>query len=285
MPSVPFTWEEMLRFGESTMPLDACEICKHVPAYSRDELPELGKLEMIVDTVPHTSLYRCPICHRLYQSTYAPYEYLAWGSEDAYTSYLRVEPRDVFRGLTEHRIADDRFGRALAVLVPGLAVEKRAIVDTAKSFFPRHHVVQLACGEDRLWIALSDEGEVVRCTLDELARIAASAPPPKLDHVPAAVEYAGFVDRVTSEDGSSIVESFAEIPWRANLTAEERAYIDELRAASAVEPQHVEQLADRVVVRRWIVARQRLSCRVLTVFPSGEVWREDAVIGEAIPTR
>lgn len=285
MASVPFTWAEMLVFGEPTMRLEACEICSQIPAYSRNNnAGGVGRLESagLPEDDKHESMYRCPLCHQLYQWTYSPYEYLAWGSEDEYTTWVRVEARSVFGRLTRHRVADDRFGRALAAIAPELTVAKRTILEHGKDCFPEHCILKIRCGDDSLWIALSDGGEVVRCTLEALASIAASTPTNSV--APAA--YVDFIDKVTSEYryGELIVETFDKIPWRAKLTDEERAYIEELRTASRVEPQVVEQLADRFVVRRWIVAHQKLICRVLTLWPTGVVQREDAVIGEAIPT-
>lgn len=289
LTSVPFTWDEMRALGEPTMPLEACEICKQIPGYCRDEFPDaIRELESagLLEEDKDQAWRRCPNCHRLYEWTYSPYEYLAWGSEDAHTTYTRVEARAVFGALTQHRIAHERFGRALAAIDPQLAIDKREIVEHAKDYYPHHRIVRIACRDRRLWIALSDDGDVIPCTLAELAKIAASAPPPDLDQSANAVEYAAVVDHVTSEHeyGEVIVDAFTQIPWRAELTAEDRAYIEVLRAASRVEPQHAEQLADHVVVRRWVVAHQKLIFRVLTVWPTGEVRREDAVIGEAIPT-
>ena len=144
--------------------------------------------------------HRCRTCHRLYEWQYSPYEYLAWGSEDASATYTRRDAQDVFRSLTTHRIADERFGRALAALNPGLAIDKRYIVESGKDFFPHHHVVRIKCHQRRLWVALSDDGEIIPCTVTELARIAATDPPPELGEPARAVEYADFVKRVTSEN-------------------------------------------------------------------------------------
>src|SRR5512139_1850864 len=122
----------MRALGEPTMRLAACEICSDIPDYVRDDMPSgIGRLESagLPEDDKNEAYHRCPLCHRLYRWSYSPYEYLAWGSEDAYTTFSRLDPRALFASLTGHRIADERFARALAALEPGLAVDSRRVVD------------------------------------------------------------------------------------------------------------------------------------------------------------
>ncbi len=296
MSDAPLTWDEMRAFGEPTLPRDACAICRAIPdrcgyyekggEISDDRPPEVQQLvgvglpDLADDDV---QILRCPTCHGFYRYQHSPYEYLAWGSEES-TSYTRLVARDLFHSywFTRYRVADPRIGRALDAIVPG-ALANRDVIDFAdQTFFPEHCFARVAIADRRLWIALADDAQVTALSEAALAQLVATHPPHGLDQRAAA--YAELADRVTSEHDVLRVESFDRIPWRRELTAEDRAYIEELRGASRVEPVHVDQLADRVVVRSWVVTQRQLICRVMTVWPSGVVRREDAVIGAAIPT-
>jgi len=290
---VPFTWDEMRARFEPTMPSAACEICKQLPDQCVDHFPDafhrLERADLPQDESEDTfKRYRCPICHQVYSWSYN----IPWNQYDPYNPDLAGTPFTmldrtpaalVFLNLIPYRVADERFGRAFARLCPELDVEKRQCVDNAQ-LFRRHLIICIACGDEKRWVAFSHDGDVTACTLAEIARIAAVDPFDGLDDPKRARAYASSVDKATSDDGY-IVGRFEEIRWRNDLTAADRAYIEELRSASRVEPEVVEELADRTIVRRWVVAQQRLICRVLTVWPTGAVQREDAVVGEAIPTR
>lgn len=292
--AVPFTWDEMRMRFEPTMPTEACEICKQIPSSSRDDFPDAWKrLESagLPEQKDSFARYRCPICHQLYTWSYQ----IPWSGdydnpatdEQPYAMLYREPAYSLFHGLIRGRVADERFGRALAAIEPQLApeIDKRNLIQLGRDFWAHHQVIRIACGEQKRWIALSDEGEVSRCTLAELARIAATDLPQRLDHPVTVLAYATFIDDVTSEYeyGCSVVERFENSQGRKEPTAAERAYIEELRLAGRIEPERVEQLADRTLVHRWVVADHKLIRRVLTVWPTGEVQREDAVVVEAIP--
>lgn len=292
MSAAPYTWEAMRALvGEPTCPLDACEICKHLPERcDEDERPAEVK-RLVRAGLPEVdadwgsrAFYGCPICHRLYRRDYTAVEHHSYYSSPASTEYTRYTAREVFHELTRDQVTDERFGNALAALEPGLAVEQRTLRVCEAGWYPHHRILQIECGEHRRWVVFSDAGELLPCTLATLSQIAASAPPAGLDQPARAIDYADFVEKVALGE-RRIVEAFDAIPWRAELADEDRAYIEDLRAASRVEPPQVEARGDRIVIRRWVVDQKRLVCRVLAVSSIGEVTCEDAVIGEAIPVR
>ncbi len=287
--------------GEPTMSLEACPICSRIPAHcsrfekggdvQHDDIPpEVSRLEGWIGAIPHRrgEIQRCPTCHRLYWYE-SEYEFIYGGSEDTYT-YRRLSVDQLFHDewFVELRVGGADLARAIRAALPDLPDQPPKLGRIARQeFFTRHDVVEVEVGDEAVWVALADEGQsVLTGDLDALARIAAVAPPKGLDQPARAAAYAELADEITSPDryGFLRVVSFADIPWRAQLTDEERAYIEDLRRASAVKPPQVERVAGGVAVRCWVVAHRKLICRVLTVSPSGALQREDAVIGEMIPT-
>jgi uncharacterized C2H2 Zn-finger protein len=303
-PRVPlFTLPELLALAQPVVALDACAICAHIPGYcSRfekagelvsDNLPaEVGQLEGFIDELRgwRGCILRCPTCHRLYRNE-SEYEYLVGGSEDTY-SYERVEPEEVFRSdwYTRVRVADQELvGNVLDAACPQHRGQSRHVNKTAdQTFYRRHCLVELELGTTRLWLALPDDGTritILTGNLDGLARLAAVDPPGDLEQPERATGYAALADTVTSEHPPRYVSAFDDIPWRTTLDEAERMYIEDLRAASRVEPPRVECHADRCEIQRWLVDQRKLVCRVLTVLRTGEVLRADAVIGDHLPIR
>ncbi len=296
--SVPFTWEEMRTRFEPTMPTEACEICRHIPASLKSDFPDAWKrLETVgyPDESDAFKRYRCPICRQHYHWSYT----IPWNQYDPYnpdlagepyTSLYRIPLRLAFDGLIELRIAHERFGRALAAIAPELAptIDTRMYLEGGISFSAHQQVIRVACGEAKRWLVLSEDGELGHCTLAEMTRIAATDPPSGLDQPVRALAYVSFIDQITSAYQYSyrVIRRFEDIPWRQDRehTDAERACVEELRRTNRIEPDKVEHLADRTVVHRWVIVDHALLRRVLTVRPTGEVQREEAVIADGMPT-
>jgi hypothetical protein len=292
---VPTTLSGLRAFcGEPTCPRDACSICSTIPDYchrfvkgdtvSYDTVPweAVRQLVTFIGAIENSSgeVKRCPACHRMFahQHDYDPMPSAFWvDDEDETTDTIRRrEVEELFRSpwfSCLRILRDSRF--------PG----RQTIAVEDQPFFSRHVFAEVGF-VDKRWVVLFDEQplEELAGRLDVLARVAASEQPPGLGERDRAIEYATFADRVTSDyKRCSYIEAFDTIPWRSELAGEERAQIEDLRAASRIEPMHVEQQADAWLIRRWVIAQQRLICRLVTVLPTGEVRREDAVVGENIP--
>ena len=258
--------------------VEDCTICSKISAHcSRyeksgelvsDTIPsEVSKLEGLIDALAHWrgSISRCPECHRPYWYDYE-YEFLIGGSEDTWT-YRRTDPDALFR--------DDWF------------IRYRLGADTvdvawAQAYF-RHH--SFAKRKKSGWIALHDEGAITPIASSaDLVALGAIDPPVGLDEPKVAKRYLFLVERVDNVPSSYGLTKFDRISWKSGLTDDEKTQIEDLRAASRVEPEQIEKLADRVLVKRWFVHERRLIYRIINVFPNGEVKNEDAVIGENLPT-
>lgn len=236
--------------------VDACTICRAIPVHcSRlekggelvgdDIPPEVTKLVGFLPPLVgwRGEILQCPECRRPYWYE-TEYEYLVGGSEDTWT-YRRTPPEELFH--------DDWFIRYR------LGADA---VETAWSqpYFPAHAIAEL---KHAGWVALHDEGERTRLeTSADLVALGAVG----LNDPARCVRYLALVERI---DGRRVnaLKSFERIAWRSKLTDAEKRQIEELRAASAVEPETTERLADRVRVNLWFVEDRRLVHRVITVFP------------------
>jgi hypothetical protein len=257
--------------------VEACSICSKIPRHCscfeksgelvHDDIPpEVKHLGSLIAKLGRWrgEILQCPECRRAYWHDYE-YEYLAFGSEDTWT-YLRVEPEVMFHDdwFIRYRLGDYE-------------------VDTAWSqdYFRQHSFAKLESGR---WIALHDEGEVTPIVSPaDLVKLAAIDPPVGLEEPKAAKRYLYLVERIDHVTSGNAMTSFDKIRWRSKLTDEDKARIEDLRAASRVEPEQLEKLADRVLVKRWLISDRRLIYRIITVFPNGAVTTEDAVIGEDLP--
>ena len=283
---MPFTWDEMRARFAPTMLVEACQICSTLPVSSRSseawrQLESAG----LPENPGSVWRYRCPSCHQLYVRSYQiPYDsadpYNLELTGESYELLERMPERIAFDEMIAHRVALDQFARALAALDPALDVDQREYRQLGVSFWRGYQLVRIYCVGHERWLLVSEQGELARCTLAEVARLSAKAPPTFHD----VAVYADWVDHVTSSFDHQRVEDFERIPWRHEPSGADRTYIEVLRRASRVAPERVEPLVDRTLVHRWVVDNFRLICRVLTVWPTGVVEREDAVIGEAIPT-
>lgn len=254
-----------------TIAIEVCDICKHIPAYCRryekggevqhDDIPP--QVEKLV--VVNGPLHRCPTCDRLYLYD-SEYEFIYGGSEDTY-EWTRVTHEEAIRHelyLPLRFAACDQLGSP-----------RRLSVHAHPQWFPEHVLVHAYVGEvlkEREFIAVfADDAPAFELTLETLPRIL-DVDPPKLDDV---TKYALAIDRwTTGAKQSTIVKAFEEVPFAAK--------IEDLRAASRVEPLVVEKHGNRHVLRYWVATDNKLICRVLTVSARGDVTREDALIGEAI---
>ena len=272
---------------EPTIPVDRCEICKHIPrSCSRFEKggdvehdnipPQVDQLAKIDDRV-----LRCPTCNRLYVYEHE-YEFIYGGSEDTY-SYQRVTHRELLhdKRILESRVASDE-------LCGALGKPRRKAWYEVTQYFAGYCVTPVEVGDDEaiIYIALPDDAPALPMTIETVAQIVASAPLDGLDNEIRLLEYARDVDKWTTEYryGFLRVDKFDDIPWRKDLTDEDRMLIEDLRRASRVKPLHVERIDDRWELRFWVVAERKLICRVLTVWRTGAIEREDAIVGDNIPT-
>lgn len=276
MIEVPKTWAAFRALVEPTMPLEACATCSAIGPYcSRFEKhgevadnipPAVAGLDTLMETQRgwRGNVDWCRTCHRLYWYE-VEYEFLVGGSEDT-TSYRRMEPEALFR--------DDWFIRYR--LGPDT-------VDTAYSqtFFREHSFARM---KDKRWIALHHEGAITPLVPpDGLANIIAIDPPVGLDKPNVAKSYWYFVNRFRGIEPHRGYSNFNHIPWKWTLTDDEKRQVEDLRAASPVEDERVEQLADRVTISRWVVEERRLICRAINIFPNGDIVNEDVVVGEDLP--
>lgn len=224
---------------------------------------------------------RCPACGRIYFHEHER-EYMESGNpyvapdppEDTY-SYQWLDPEQLFRSEWFVTLRIDHDGR--------FAGDRRVFWVLDQKFFRLHAFARVELAGATQTLVLPDEEPPIVVDLPTMSRVIAADPP---DLREREVEYARFVDGVTSEYRYQFmqIDSFDDIPWREDLTDAARAQIEELRSASPVEPMRVNRTPDAVVIQRWIVAHQKLICRILTVRPTGEVTREDAIVGENIPT-
>ncbi|MBA3499640.1 MAG: hypothetical protein M4D80_00380 [Myxococcota bacterium] len=276
------TLAEFRAVSSPTMAIEACEICSKIPKrcsrfekggdVENDDIPpEAERLVPYLGPVSghRGEIKRCPTCSRTYWYDHE-YEFIVGGSEDTW-AYVRLEPEELFRGewFIRHRLEPRTLG----------------ITDVeAQPWFGHHAFVRL----DGVWCALDDDNATTMtiATLDDMARLAVIDPPLGLDDPENAKRYSRLVDRMTSPRFQSSM-FFSTLPWKhdRDCNDEERAQIKDLEAASRVERESAVKLDDRVIVTKWGISERRLICRMLTVFPSGEVRREDAVIGENVPVK
>lgn len=261
-----------------SMPIEACAICSKIPEdcsrfdkggeTRNDDIPP--ETEQLVDYLGHVdgvrgSIKRCPTCRRTYWYD-SEYEFLIGGSEDSWR-YTRMEVDELFRSEWFIRYR--------------MAPAKLEDVEGQPHF--RHHALVRLEGT---WRAIDDANATVMtiASLDDIKQLAAIDPPAGLDDPETAMRYSRVVDRVTAPRFQSSM-FFSTLGWRheSQLTGEERAYIKDLQAASRVEKEKATKHDGHVVVTKWGVSEKKLICRHLTVFPSGEVQREDLVIGENLP--
>ena len=264
----------------ATTPLfaaEACSICSKIPRHcSRFEKggelvgddipPEVKELGSLIPSVRgwRGELLQCAQCRSVYWYD-SEYEFLIGGSEDTWT-YRRVDPETMFR--------DDWFIR---YRLEGENVD----VAWSQTYFRHHSFAKL---KPAGWIALHDEGAVTPIASSaDLVKLGAIDPLVGLDDPKVARSYLVLVERVDNLPSNYALTKFDHISWKWTPTDEEKVQIEDLRAASRVEPEQTEKLADRVLVKRWFVHERRLIYRIINVFPNGEVKNEDAVIGENLP--
>jgi anti-sigma regulatory factor (Ser/Thr protein kinase) len=252
--------------------LEACSICSKIPMHcsrfekggdlvNDDIPPETGKLVSFLSPLPHWrgEILQCPECHQPYWYE-SEYEFLIGGSEDTWT-YRRSPPEELFRDDWFIRF---RFGGSE--------------VDTAwpQPYFPYHSIAKL---KQVGWTALHDEGASTPiASSSDLVKLG----PVGLADAKVAVRYLFLVERVDNLPSSYAIKRFDRIAWKSKLTAEEKLQIEDLRAASRVEPETTEQLADRVLVKRWFVRDRRLVYRVITVFPDGRILERHGRAGRGL---
>jgi hypothetical protein len=271
--------------GEPTLRLEDCPICRAIPERCYRESvsslvadydvdygdegrgfdnvpPQVAQLETFIDG-DRDALMRCPTCHRLYlrrielEFIFAR-NYSTW-------SYDRLDADTLFR--TQWCVS-----RRL----PDRDVEAIQRSDC----FPRHAIVRLR--EGPAWFALDDRNQLIELRSDTLPQLIARDPPRGLDDPARARWYAEFVSEVEDPD-VRVVDSIDAIGWRDPLSDEDPEQVDAVRAASRIEAPTSERGDDGIVVRLWIVSKQRLICRIATVRETGDVRLEDAVIVENLP--
>ncbi len=279
--------------GAPTRPLDQCPLCSITPEHCDSSWvsslvsdydvdygeegreskwdhvpPQIAQLESFIPGARASSIdgwheetvLRCPTCRRLYlyigDSMYAgPRTYST-------KSYQRFEVDALFRtrcGLS-HRL-------------PGRSAEV-----TPYDFFGRHAIVRV----DRALFSLDDDtNQLLELTRDQVQTLIARSPPTRLDDATRACRYVRLLDEIDDPD-SRVVDSFAELRWREPMTDDQLQQVGALEAIRIDAPV-VEQVGDDITVRSWVISKQRLICRVVTVRKSGDTLREDAVIAEHLP--
>ncbi len=270
--------------GQPSMPLEQCARCTAIPDHCyrqsansivsdydvdygderfKTTVPEqVSELEFVVNgpRLGHydgAALLRCPTCHRLY-----------FGKSETEiqtvrtyftTTYQRTDADSIFRSrwCVEWRLPD----RDIAAAHP-------------RSFLADHALVRFP--EADTWFLLDDHNQLTELgELSEqaLQRALTSARPDD------PIDYVRFLAGL---EGAVVIESFEAIRWR-DPVAGDREQIEAARSASRVEPPSVELAGDQAVVRLWVVSKQRLILRVVTVRETGAFLREDAVIAEDLP--
>jgi hypothetical protein len=261
--------------GEPTMPLEQCPICSKVPQrcsrevedydVSDDRPVEALRLERFVEGRSNGDrsgeILRCPTCHRLYLSV--TIFGLAYGDYSA--SWERYPVDELFNvgWCVEQRLPDHR----VSLVLSGL--------------FPDHALVRFE--DSDTWHALDRSNQLVTLgDKDALARLIDRDPPRVTGDLDLARRYASFVDGIENP-GDKRHALFRSIAWKEPLTRDEQRQVDAARAASRIEEAVAEREGDRVLVRFWVTSQRRLICRVITVQPDGQYFRDDTVMAENLP--
>jgi hypothetical protein len=279
------------RCGRVTVSLESCPICSAIPDYcdrthvssivadyeadygedrGHDHLPaQVAQLETFIAATREPlseggrndeAVMRCPTCRRLYLyvDRYQP----SLARSYMCTSYKRMEADALFRArcCVSWRLG----GRDVAQIHPF-------------GFFPHHAIVRFR--DSRRWSSLDDQNRLVELTSAGLPRLIASDPPASLDDPVRARWYATFVGEVEDPE-LRYLDSFSELRWRSPLSDEDRDRVEAASAALRIDEPSAEQVADHVVVRMWVVSRQRLICRVVTVRETGETRCDDAELAD-----
>jgi hypothetical protein len=159
-------------------------------------------------------------------------------------------------------------------------------------WFRRHRIVEVASPMPmparRLFVAFYDGGvSVLNARIDHLQRVAAHDPPLNLDDEANAAAYATYGNAWTRvyANGELKIGTFSDIPWHANLGADEQARVDELgkRVGDAIAPEQHRRTDGGWVIRTWWVAHRMLIEREITVPLDGQLTRNDTIHAEDLP--
>jgi hypothetical protein len=164
------------------------------------------------------------------------------------------------------------------------------VSDRGQRWFRHHRVLEVRSPTPlpalSIHVAQAPRGEirVLRGHPEHLVQVAKDDPPLGLDREEAALAYAEACDAWTTdaELGELRIESFDDVPWRAELTEKEREQARELRArlAGEIHPPRVLRTGRGFTVKSWVVSNRRLLYRELHVPPSGQVLRDERVWAE-----
>jgi hypothetical protein len=274
--------------GEPSMELERCSICRAIPDHcysdwvsslvsdydvdygdegrahkTSDVPPQVEQLEKLIagPVLDYDALFRCPTCRRLYLYR-NKFDHVGARTYSTAT-YDRLDAETIFR--TQWSVSR--------------RLPRREVETVRDHGVFRHHVI-VRCKGARTWFSLDDRNHLVELSGDTLPRLLASDPP-KLDDATRARAFAEIAGEVDDPE-IRIVDSIDAIRWQQPATSEVSAQIDEVRAAARIEAPTAERTAEAIVARLWIVSRQRLICRIVTVREIGTL-REDAVIVENLP--
>ena len=201
--------------------------------------------------------------------------------------------------LSEHELATLR--RAAASVVPSFDVRFDREVEVRllnQPWFERHRLLEVASPSPlparRIHFAVSDHatlclsgGTPGPAGHAQLDRLLDADPPEPIDTAQRGLDYALFVDFVTSrsELGELILSRFEDIPLFASLDDIESALVDGLREDldGAIRPPDVRRADGGWLVEKWVLTAGALVRRQCHVGTDGRFSTEETVLDESMP--
>lgn len=241
-----------------TLPREDCAICREIPEacyrdhdHDGDTAPDaVNRLGILAEGPTWTALERCDECRRLYHSRYETESLV--GSTHNVTYYERADFQTV-------RWAE-------------WGLPESAIVAMHTDVFRHHAIVRFRASPS--WFSLDEIDQLVELTPETYRTMIQSDPPLEIERA----RFATLVCEI-EDPNARVISEFNDIRWNQGLTAALRLQIRAVYDASRVEPPAISGDA----VRLWLVSKQRLICRFLTIAPGGDYVCEDAVIAESLP--
>lgn len=185
---------------------------------------------------------------------------------------------------------DDLVARELRPYTLVVAKDRFTLEEVPQDVFPGVRVLRMDLAtmplKKRAYLAAGDTWSVLTGHIDSYNLLAAGAA-----QTVSSFERARHVARLadtwttTWEHGQLEVASFAEIPWRTWIEADERARIEAARAniADQIAPEQLACVDGEYVITTWVVAHAKLLRRTLGVTFGGRFRRSDEVMTPSLP--